>query len=92
MKEHDYRVRAGNTQSIPFSLEEEHPPPPFYSLNALWPDQLDLNKNNEQRKTKDSKLKTIFGYAGKAKDTKQILWERGLWKPQMRSKLSLYHL
>ena len=91
MKEHDCRVHAGNTQTMSFSAEEEHPPPPFYSLYAPWSDQPDLDQNNEQRKTKGGKLKTIVGYAGKAKGVKQILWERGLWVTGMKAKLASDH-
>ena len=91
MKEHDCRVRAGDTQTMTFSAEEEHPPPPFYYLYALWSDQLDLYQNNEQRTTKGGKLKIIVGYAGKAKGVKQILWERGLWVTAMKFKLASDH-
>ena len=91
VKDHDCRVRAGDTQTISFSAEEEHPPPPFYSLYAPWSDQPDLNQDNEQRTTKCGKLKNIVGYAGKAKGVKQILWEQGLWVTAMKFKLASDH-
>ena len=91
VKEHDCRLRAGDTQSMSFAAEEDHPPPPFYTLNAPLSDHPDLDENNKQRTTKVGKLKTILGYAGKAKGVKQVLWERGLWKPGMRAKLSSDH-
>ena len=42
--------------------------------------------NGEQ--PKGGKLKTIVGYAGKAKGAKQILWERGMWVTAMKFKFA----
>ena len=52
VKVHDCRVRAGNTQSMPFATAEENPPPPVYALEALWYDQPDLDAQGVQKKTK----------------------------------------
>ena len=37
--------------------------------------------------TKKGHPKMILGYTDQVKGIKQILWERGLWKEGMRSKL-----
>ena len=91
VKEHDCRVRDGDTQSMSFAAAEKNPPPPFYSLDASWYDTPNLDKQGNHRKTKAGTLKHHSGYAGKAKGVKQILWERGLWKAGMKAQLDSDH-
>ena len=67
VKEHDCRVCVGNTQSMSLASAKDNPPPPFYFLNYSWYDRPDLDKKNDQKKTKSGKLKNVIGYEGQAK-------------------------
>ena len=87
MKEHNCRVCVGDTHPMSFAAAEDNPPPPFYFLNSPWYDKPDLDKNNEQKKTTSSNLKTVLGYAGQAKGIRQILWELGPWEDGIKAKL-----
>ena len=92
VREHDCRVRAGDTQSMLFAEAEHNPPPPFYALDAPWNNTPDTDEKGNQRKTKGGTLKYHMGYAGRAKGVKEILWERGLWETGMKAKLDSDHI
>ena len=83
----DCRVRDGDTQSMSFGPARDNPPPPFYDLRAPHDNVPLLDQAGNQMTTKKGKPRWISGYAGKAKGIKQILWERGLWKDNMKAKL-----
>ena len=87
VKEHDFRVRAGNTQSMYFAKAETNPPPPFYALKDPHHNTTDLDEQGKPKMTKKGHPKVILGYTNQAKGINQILWERCLWKEGMRSKL-----
>ena len=65
VKEHDCRVREGDTQSMSFAEADKNPPPPFYALDAPWDDKLVLDERNQPMMTKGGKAKVTLGYAGK---------------------------
>ena len=44
VKVHDYRVRAGNSQSVSFAAAEDNPRPQWYDLDNPWYDQPDLDE------------------------------------------------
>ena len=88
VKQHDCHVRARDTQYISFGDVTTNPPPPFYASNAPHATIPDVDPvSGNQKTTKGGKAKMIEGYAGQAKGIKQILWECGLWREGMKTKV-----
>jgi len=83
----DRKLRVGDSQSMEF---REGDPPPFYMLDDAQ------KKDRQEQKQKARKngrapttvTVTVEGYEGKAKGMRQVLWERGLYKPGMIGRVS----